>query len=235
MNAAGTLGFAPQLHGTIDLERLGAFVTDPVSLRSRSPAKDRRFIPYPGGFMLHTGYPNPGLREVVRRNRNKWERSPLPVIVHLLAETPKSLAEMVIQLEGIEGVVGVEVSLPLNVEAHEVSDFTQAAMGELPVLVRLPLDRAVEFAGLFADSGIAALSLGPLRGFLPDGSGGFVHGRLFGPGLFPQALNVLSELVQYDLPVVGAGGVYSKENIEAMLASGAFAVQLDSVLWRGGW
>lgn len=235
MNAAGALGFAPDRHGSIEFERLGAFVTNPVSLRSRSPARKRRFIPFPGGFMLHTGYPNPGFKEVLRRNRNRWQRSPLPVIVHLLAETPHDLSDMVMQLETVEGVVGVEVSLPLDVEVQDVSHYIQAVAGELPVLIRLPLGRALEFASSFVSSGIVALSLGPPRGTLPDGNDGFIHGRLFGPGLFPQAMHILQELIRSDLPVVGAGGVYSSDNIEAMMAAGALAVQLDSVLWRGGW
>jgi len=235
MNAAGSLGFSPELHGPIDLGRLGAFVTNPISLRPRSPARGRRFMSFPGGFMLHTGYPNPGFREVVRRNRKKWERSLLPVIVHLLAENPQDLAEMVMQLETIEGVVGIEISLPLDVEAHMVTTYTQAVVGELPVLIRLPLERALELADSFIGSSIAALSLGPPRGVLPVESGGVIRGRLFGPSLFPQALRILSELVRDDLPVIGSGGVYSAGDIEAMMSVGALAVQMDSVLWRGGW
>jgi NAD(P)H-dependent flavin oxidoreductase YrpB (nitropropane dioxygenase family) len=32
-------------------------------------------------------------------------------------------------------------------------------------------------------------------------------------------------------PVVGAGGIYAREAMEAMFAAGASAVQLDGVLW----
>jgi dihydroorotate dehydrogenase len=34
------------------------------------------------------------------------------------------------------------------------------------------------------------------------------------------------------LPIIGAGGVWSKENAEAMLSAGAFAVQVDAALWN---
>ena len=61
MNAAGCLGFAPDTHGPTDLSQLGAFITNPISLLARSPAHGPRFLSFPGGFMLHTGYPNPGL------------------------------------------------------------------------------------------------------------------------------------------------------------------------------
>ena len=35
--------------------------------------------------------------------------------------------------------------------------------------------------------------------------------------------------------IIGGGGVWSKENAEAMLAAGAMAVQVDAVLWGVGW
>ena len=67
MNAAGSLGFAPDRRGPIALEQLGAFVTNPVSLRPRTPAQGARLLPFPGGFLLHSGHPNPGFNRVVRR------------------------------------------------------------------------------------------------------------------------------------------------------------------------
>jgi dihydroorotate dehydrogenase len=36
-----------------------------------------------------------------------------------------------------------------------------------------------------------------------------------------------------NIPIIGAGGLYSQANVDTLLAMGAFAVQLDSVLWRG--
>jgi dihydroorotate dehydrogenase len=36
------------------------------------------------------------------------------------------------------------------------------------------------------------------------------------------------------VPVIGGGGVYKQEQVEAMKEAGALAVQLDAVLWRGG-
>src|SRR5512147_1080331 len=87
MNAAGSLGFAPDPYGPTELEQLGVFVTNPVSLAPRSPAHGERVLSYPGGFLLHTGYPNPGLKNVIRRYAAGWSRSSLPVWVHLLPGT----------------------------------------------------------------------------------------------------------------------------------------------------
>ena len=62
MNAAGALGFIPNRRAPFDLGCLGAFVTNPISLSPRQPAENRVILPFAGGFLLHTGLPNPGLR-----------------------------------------------------------------------------------------------------------------------------------------------------------------------------
>jgi dihydroorotate dehydrogenase len=36
------------------------------------------------------------------------------------------------------------------------------------------------------------------------------------------------------LPVIGAGGIYTLEQAQAMLAAGALAVQLDGIIWKEG-
>ena len=235
MNAAGTLGFTPDPRGPVALSRLGAFVTNPVSLGKRTPAHGIRYQPFPGGFLLHTGYPNPGLREVIRRCQERWARSPIPVIVHLLGEQVDELPGMVRQLEALEGVIGIELGLPKGVDGKIVRAFSEAALGELPVIVRLPFEKAVGTAAEAIQSGAAAVSLGAPRGAFPARAGNLIQGRLYGPALFPQALAVVKEINQSGLPVIGAGGLYSQEDCDAMLSAGALAVQIDSLLWRGGW
>lgn len=240
MNAAGSLGFAPDRHGPVDLSRLGAFVTHPVSLERRSPARGVRYLAYPGGFLLHTGYPNPGLRAAVRRYAGQWGRSPVPVLVHLLCQRVEELAQAVQRLEGIPGVAGIELGLPPEIEAGQASALVQAATGELPVIARLPLERAVELGQALTKNnttpeGLAGFSLGPPRGLLLTPDGGLARGRLYGPGVFPLALATVQALSALGVPVIGGGGVYGVEQAEAMREAGAVAVQVDAVLWRGGW
>jgi dihydroorotate dehydrogenase (NAD+) catalytic subunit len=235
MNAAGFLGFAPDLHGATDLAQMGAFITHPISLSARSPARAPRFLNFPGGFLLHTGYPNPGLSSAMRRYAGRWSRSPLPVLVHLLAQKAGEIAEMVRRLEHLEGVAGFEIGLPADADAGQVRDFGRAAAGELPVLMRLPADHAARLAEGCERATIAAVSLAPRRGALPLPEGGTMQGRLYGPALFPQALAAVQALARSGIPVIGAGGIYTPDQAEAMLQAGAEAVQLDAVLWRGGW
>ena len=235
MNAAVCFGFTPDSYGPTDISQMGAFITNPISLLARSPAHGPRFLSFPGGFLLHTGYPNPGLGSAIRRYARHWARSPLPVLVHLLAQKAGEVADMVKKLESLEGVAGFEIGLPAEADVEMVRDFARAAAGELPVIMRFPLDHAAGLADGFAQSRLAAVSLAPPRGALPLPEGGLVQGRLYGPALFPQALAAVQALNRRGIPVIGSGGVYTPVQAEAMLQAGAIAVQLDAVLWRGGW
>lgn len=234
MNAAGTLGFAPDPRGPVDLSPLGAFVTNPVSLLPRTPAQERGCLTYPGGFLLHTGYPNPGIRTVLRRCAARWERSERPIIVHVLAQHGEEVFRIIQQLEKLDNMAGVELGMPPDAAPELVSELVSAGLGERPVIARLPLERAVELACVAVEAGAAAISLGAPRGALPGSLGKLVRGRLYGPSLFPLALEIVRQVAHQGIPVIGAGGVYQRPQAEAMLRAGAAAVQLDAVLWRGG-
>ncbi len=232
MNAAGTLGFSPDTHNALDWSSLGAFVTNPISLTPRTPARGQRYVAYPGGFLLHTGYPNPGLSSVLGHYARHWQNSPIPVIVHLVARSVDELTRMARRLENAEGVVGLEVGLTSGASVDQVSAFIQAAGGELPVIVRLPLERCSELATTAIKVGAAAVSLAPPRGMLPMQRGKTVQGRLYGPSILPMALRVVLELKEQGIPTIGAGGIYTHEQLKSMLATGAMAVQLDAALWH---
>lgn len=235
MNAAGSLGFTPDRRGPIDLAALGAFVTNPISASPRSPAQSRVCLDYPGGILLHSGHPNPGLNAVLRRYARRWAQAPLPVIVHLLAESPEQIAGMTARLESTSGVSGIELGLPLACDLILARELVVAGIGELPLIVRLPFEGSMDLAKALADLPLAAFSLGPPRGALPIIGGGEVRGRLYGKAIFPQALLMVENLIALGLPVIASGGIYHSWQVEAMLSAGALAVQLDAVLWRLGW
>ncbi len=233
MNASGSLGFSPDLRGSIDLEKLGAFITNPVSMRKRKATKGTRLINYPGGALLHTGHPNPGLKSVLKNHRSRWAHASLPVIVHLLGASPQEMEEMMLLLEEVDSVGGVEVGLPQEVDAQTAISIVEAAVGELPLMVRVPMSKAALIGRAAFQAGASMISIGPPRGALTEPNGEKIYGRLYGPAIFPHALEAVSSLVKLNIPVVGGGGVYAMGQMETMLAAGAVAVQLDTVLWRG--
>ncbi len=236
LNAAGLLGFADEYAGLIDFARLGAFVTNPITFRARTPARGAHVREFDGGLLLHTGLPNPGLRGAVRQYARKWARLACPVLVHVAATTPDEVAACVERLEALENVAGVELGLRDDVTDAEAAEAVAAAasLGSLPVLVRLPLLAAARLAPAVQGAGPQALVVGaPPRGTLPLPEGGLLTGRLYGPGVFPLALRAVQEVHgETALPLVGAGGVGSLEQARAMLGAGAAAVQVGAAAWR---
>ncbi len=235
MNAAGSLGFIPKKTSLVDITQFGAFITNPISLHSRTPARSRTRLSYPGGFLLHSGYPNPGLRSAIRRFAQRWERANLPIIVHLLVDSVDIVAQMISQLEDLEGVIGVEIGLPQKIDLGLANDLVQAAVGELPLIVRVPMGRVTEITQVLMGSSITAISMAPPAGTLLDHHGNLVRGRLYGPAIFPLTLRKLQEAVESGLPIIAAGGVYEPSQVELLIESGAIGVQLDAVLWSFGW
>jgi dihydroorotate dehydrogenase len=233
LNAAGMLGYAPGKPWPFDAPQ-GAFVTNPVSLKLRTPAGNRCLLPYPGGFLLHTGLPTPGIKAVIRQYRARWQRAAVDTWVHILPGSPQEAAEMVRLLEECEGVTAIEVGLMAGILEEDALELITAASGELPLIVEIdPGMVNVPWLAKLADLGVSAMCLGAPRGVLPDAHGNRVGGRLYGPALLPQTLQALQMALPVGLPVIASGGIYRKEDGELLLAAGAWAVAVDAVLWRG--
>ena len=233
MNAAGTLGFAPDFRAPVPWESFGAFVTNPLSLRPRLPTASPALIEYPGGFLLHTGLPNPGLHAAVKEYARRWADSRLPIIVHLMADRPDESMRMVQSLEGQENVVAVELGFAPQLADDILLLTIEMCLGELPLIVSLPIEQILSLGPRVIQEGAAAVSLAAPRGMMTTDEGNFTTGRLSGPALFPQSLLTVRDVVQANIPVIGAVGVASRENANAMLSVGALAVQVDASLWKG--
>jgi len=242
MNASGSLGFAPDSRAGVALDSFGAFVTNPFSLRPRLPAAKPELIEYPGGFLLHTGLPNPGLRAGIKKYASRWDKSDMPIIIHLMADRPEETQRMVRMLESQENVMATELGFaPLL--ANDIIRLTlEMCLGELPLIFSLPVEQVLSLGPRLIQEGAQAISISAPRGALPltpspspKERGELITGRLYGPSLFPQTLETVYSAAKLGLPIVGAGGVWNKENAEAMLSAGALAVQVDAALWGFNW
>jgi dihydroorotate dehydrogenase (NAD+) catalytic subunit len=256
MNASGLLGFASEYRGLVDFTRLGAFVTNALTGRPRTPAHPPNATPLANGVLIHTGLPNPGVRAAIREYDREWQRLGPPVIVHLAATTPEDVQRSVEHLDRAEGVSGVELGLRDDVSVEEMEHVIRAALGGPPLVVRLPLLRAADLCEAAARAGADALTVGaPLRASASppglfsgsrtlqpgegesqdDGDREKSKGRFYGPESLPIALEAVRTVVGVmqasPLPVVGAGGIFSVEDARAMLAAGAVAVQVDAAVW----
>jgi dihydroorotate dehydrogenase (NAD+) catalytic subunit len=234
MNAAGVLGLGSEMRGLVDLARLGAFVTNPLTLNPRSPARPPNAVAVPDGVLIHTGLPGPGLRATLRGHDRDWQRLGAPVILHLAATSEAEVSQALDLLERSRGVSGLELGLRDDASPGECARVVRAAAGGPPLLARLPLGRAAELARAVAGAGANALVVAaPPRVAVKVGEQ-TVTGRLYGPVNFAPALQAVRAVLALglDLPVVAAGGIHSVENALEMLAAGADAVQVDGAVWQ---
>ena len=108
----------------------------------------------------------------------------------------------------------------------------EMCQGELPLVVSLTAEQVTRIGARVMQAGAAAISLSAPRGAIPGAEGGsLTMGRLYGPSLFPQALELVHTAARMGLPVIGAGGLWKREQAEAMIAAGALAAQVDARLW----
>lgn len=237
LNAAGTLGFSHEYRGLVDPRCLGAFVTNPLTFRPRTPARPPNVVVTADGVLVHTGLPNPGVSAALRHWDREWRRLGVPVIAHLAATSPGETARSLALFERANGVGGIELGLRDDIEPAEAGQLVREALGGQPLIVRLPLARAAELAPTMAQAGADALTVGaPPRGaavVAGDEVGRSVAGRLYGPGQFEAALKAVAAVAALGLglPLIGAGGLYRLEDVRAMLAAGAVAVQVDAAAW----
>ena len=154
-------------------------------------------------------------------------------VVHLMADRPDETQRMVHQLESVENIMAVELGFAPLLADDIILLAVELAASEIPIIVNLPWEQVLRLGPQVLAAGAEAVSLAAPRGALPADNGGTLTGRLFGPALFAQALLLTREAVRAGIPLIGGGGVYSKENASAMLEAGALAVQVDAALWRG--
>jgi dihydroorotate dehydrogenase len=95
------------------------------------------------------------------------------------------------------------------------------------------MEHCYELASAAIQAGAAAVSLAPPRGSLPSKKGELVQGRLYGPAILPISIRIVQEMKSQGIPTIACGGIYTQDDIQILLAGGALAVQLDSILWRG--
>ncbi len=231
MNAAGSLGFTPDSHNGISLDSFGAFITNPISLRPRLPTAHPALIQFPGGFLLHTGLPNPGLSTVLKKYSAKWSRTDLPIIVHIMADRPEEAKHMTEILETVENVMAIELGFAPQLADDIILMTLEMCLGEIPLIFSLPHEQVLTLGPRLIQNGAQALSLAIPRGTLTAENGELVAGRLYGQSLFPRALDLVHSATKIGLPIIGCGGIWDEKDATDMLLAGAMAVQVDASLW----
>jgi dihydroorotate dehydrogenase len=233
MNAAGTLGFMPDPRAPLPWDQLGAFITNPISLHPRRATRDPAMIRYPGGFLMHTGLPNPGFEAMLKQYERRWQEATLQIVPHLMADRPEETQSMVRALEAVENVGAVELGFAPLLADDIILLAIDMSRGELPLIASLPSEQVLRVGARAVEHGAAAVSIAAPRGTLTE-DGKMISGRLFGPSLFPLTMDVVKSAAKAGIPIIGAGGVAALEQARAIIEAGAIGAQMDFALWLPG-
>jgi dihydroorotate dehydrogenase (NAD+) catalytic subunit len=250
MVASGCGGTGRELEPFTDLSTLGALVTRSVTLDARSGTRPPRAVETPSGVLVDTGLQGPGLQGFLATELPWLAQRRVRTVVSIAGGNLGEWAELARRVALSPGVAAVEVNLAwppgstASRDSFAAEKIVAAVRRDIPrgvvLLAKLAADphtvvdvsRAVVKAGAEAvvvGHGPAALALDPesLRPVL-----GGDAGRLGGPAVNPVALRCVWDLHEAlpEVPVVGGGGVRSGLDALVMLAAGASAVQVGSVL-----
>ena len=232
INAAGTAGFAPARDFSEKFPEISVFTTNPISYSPRQPASNRNLVSFKGGFLVHTGYPCPGIRHIVKKYRKNWQNSTLPICVNLLSDQADHIEKIVRIIETIENIYLIELNINLENSISEIKDLTNAAIGELPIILSVPFEYVfTDWLDEILTPEIIAISIQAPRGQLIQNDQK-VKGRLYGESALPLTLHAINHLKELDKPVLAGVGAITPTDIEKIYVSGATVFQAHELVWR---
>ena len=239
LNASGCLDAltAPEVARSLD-----AFVTKTITPEPREGNAPVRIAETDAGMLNAIGLANPGRERFVAETLPLLRELDVPLWVSVGGFSAAEYAETCAALEDV-AAIELNLSCPNVDEAPESAAAIVAACRTatgLPLYVKLSPAawdiaegaRAVEAAGadgLSLVNTLRGLALDPrtLRPTLARGTGGYS-----GPALKPVALAaVYACATAVEIPIVGMGGVRSGLDALELIAAGASAVALGTVLF----
>jgi dihydroorotate dehydrogenase (NAD+) catalytic subunit len=249
--AAGTAGFGRELDGVVDLDRLSGLITKAVSLQPRSGNPPPRVGEFPGGMLNSVGLANPGV-DRVRDHHLPWLVTRLRhahVLVNVVGFTVEEYGEVVARLDGVPGITAFELNLSCpNTSAGGIEFGADAncvrriiascrSRTRVPLVAKLSpvLPDIADIALAAQEAGADAVSaVNTLPGLLYGTDGrarlGQGSGGVSGPVLLPVGVLAVARIVERspELPVIGAGGVRSADDVRQYLRAGATLVAMGT-------
>jgi len=241
LNASGCLDAltAPDVARQLDV-----FVTKTVTPLPRQGNAPIRIAETPAGMLNSIGLANPGCEIFLRESLPRLAKLGVPIWVSVGGFSAHDYAETCALLDRRDEVVAVELNLSCpNVE--EAPDTAAAIVAACRAATDLPLYAKLspavwdlsEAARAVQAAGADGLSLvNTMRGLVLDDSlrpviGSAVAGYS-GPAIKPVALAaVFAAYTATRLPIVGMGGVACGRDAVDLIAAGASAVALGTILF----
>ncbi|MBU2936336.1 MULTISPECIES: dihydroorotate dehydrogenase [Pacificibacter] len=250
MPASGT--FSEDLADVFDLDVLGAHVLKTIMHGTRAGNPTPRVCDLQSGMLNAIGIPSKGIDYFRDEMLPYWAGFKAPLVVSISAHSYDEFAHLCAEVS-LDGVAAIEANISCpNIEAngnafamrpdttHEVVTRLRAKT-DLPLWAKLTpntgepaeVARAAEAAG--ADALVVANTV---LGMSVDIANrrprlGNVMGGMSGPAIKPIALRMTYQCANaVDIPVIGCGGISTRDDVLEFLIAGAAAVQIGTATFQ---
>ena len=250
MPASGTFGFGFDFTAYYDINILGSIMTKAITLHERFGNQTPRIAEVSSGMLNAIGLQNLGVHHAVKEIFPKLKSIYThKVIANVSGSTIDEYVEVIKALNSVDqiGAYEINISCPnvkeggmaFSVDEHMASQVTKAckAVSEKPIYVKLSpnvtdivaIAKAVEAAG--AD---AITLINTLMGMRIDVNTrkpvlNNIFGGLSGPAIKPVALKMVYQVYkEVSIPIIGMGGIMSKEDVVEFMMAGAKAVAIGT-------
>ena len=250
MTGSGTFGSGMEYSEFVDLNRLGAVVTNGVANVPWPGNPTPRVAEVYGGMLNAIGLQNPGVDVFIQRDLEFLKQFDTKVIVNVCGKTVEDYLEVVEKLGDQKRVdmLEINVSCPnvkegaiaFGQKADALFDITSRIkkIARQPVIMKLSpnvtdiaeMARAAEAAGADAISLINTLTgmkidIERRRFALANKTGG-----MSGPAVKPVAVRMVWQCANaVSIPIIGMGGIATAEDAVEFLMAGATAVAVGAM------
>lgn len=248
--ASGTFGYAKEMAGLVDFQKLGGIVPKTVTQSPRAGNTPPRTVETASGLLNAIGLDNDGLEHFLEQYLPYLRSLPTAVIGNIAGKTEEEFVSMAARVAEVgSGLAGLELNLSCPNVSGGLDFATNPATTErivrrcrevcptLPLLAKLTpnVTSIAEIASAAANGGADAVTcvntfLGMAidwrrrRPILGNGLGG-----LSGPGIKPLALRCVWQVARLKtIPVIAVGGIATVDDAMEFLVAGASAVQVGT-------
>lgn len=247
--ASGCFGYGREFAELYDLSILGGIAVKSITPEERFGNPTIRIAETPAGMLNAIGLQNHGVDYVIQNELPFLSRFNTEIIANVAGRTEEDYLTVIQKLNDQDVIHAYELNIScpnvkqggasFGTNPESAAHITKACkdIAEKPVYVKLTpnvtdivqIARAVEKAG--ADGLVMINTLLGMRIDLKTGRPllANITGGLSGPAIHPVAVRMVYQCAQaVHIPIIGAGGIQSTEDVLEFLNAGASAVEIGA-------
>ena len=252
--ASGTFGYGTEAPELVDVNRLGAIVTQSITRTPREGNPPPRSVETPSGMINSIGLANIGVKKYIQDMLPVYENLTTKIIVNIAGTDVQEYVEIMDMMESVSSVIAgyeINISCPnvkkggmeFGVDCDMTAKLTEKlrVLTERLLIMKLsPNVSDIVSIGLSAENaGADAVSaINTVVGMSIDAKSGSsniftTYGGLSGPAIKPVGLAMVHKLYnKLSIPIIGMGGIVNTNDVVEYMMAGSTAVQVGTANYR---